>query len=365
LAARVDELRVGGDTAPYHGTVAEYESRSVLAAGDPRRRRLGGTAFGTLAVAALFVVFVLAVKQFHVFRADAPWRNDPYDAVASFTVFFVPLTAAMGIVRMSLCRRSVALPIARVVSVLRGARVLVAAMLVTVLTDWISVALHVDRAAWNGATGAIIALLALVTLLVAAAGIGVVRASRLVGDLHDGSPGTDWFSDLVAAAELYASWLGPLKMLGVRAIRWLDRRVVNTIRKDPVIAAGGAALVFGGLLALNTLLRAGPGPAIWLDVVVGGSGMFAFLVAAGAYVRLVGADRPVAGTRRRIIDAAVIGCTAVPVALAFREWLWWIVGTSDGGAGRLGELLLIVGVVTAVIVFASEAIFRVHRTGTA
>jgi hypothetical protein len=131
-------------------------------------------------------------------------------------------------------------------------------MLVTVLTDWISVALHVDRAAWNGATGAIIALLALVTVLVAAAGIGVIRASRLVADLHDGPPGTDWFSDLVAAAELYASWLGPLKMLGVRAIRWLDRRVVNTIRKDPVIAAGGAALVFGGLLALNTLLRAGP-----------------------------------------------------------------------------------------------------------
>ena len=122
---------------------------------------------------------------------------------------------------------------------------------------------------------------------------------------------------------------------------------------------------WGSALALITLLREGPGPAIWIDVVVGGSGMFAFLVMAGAYVRLVGADRPAAGMRRRIIDAAVVGCAAVPVELAFREWLWWIVGPADGDAGRLGELLLIVGVVTAGIVFASEAIFRVHRTGAA
>jgi hypothetical protein len=346
-------------------TVAPYEARSALAVGDPGRRRLGAVAFGTLAVAALFVVFVLAVKQFRVFSAHVPWRDDPYDAVVSFTIFFVPLTAAMGIVRISLCRKSRPLPIARVISVIRGARVLVGAMLLTALTDWVSVVLQVDRVAWNGTTAAIIALLGLVTALVAAAGFEVARASLLVNDLRDGSLGMDWFSDLVAAAELYASWLGPLKIVGVRVIRWLDRRVVDTIRKDPVIAASGAALAFGALLALNTLLREGAGPAIWLDVVVGGSGMFAFLVAAGAYMGLVGAERPAAGTRRRIIDAAVVGCAAVPVALAFREWLWWIVGTADGGAGRLGELLLIVAVVTAVIVFASEATFRVHRTGTA
>ncbi|HEY6782591.1 MAG TPA: hypothetical protein VI296_05085 [Candidatus Dormibacteraeota bacterium] len=343
--------------------MAQFESRSILAVGDPRRRRLGSAAFATLAVAALFLVFALVVKQFRGLSEHVPWQNDPYDAVVSFTVFFVPLTAAMGIVRISLCRRSRPLPVARVISVMRGARVLVGAMLVTVLTDWISVVVQGDHAAWNGTTAAIIALLALVTVLVAAAALVVVRASLLVNDRRDDSTGTDWFSDLVAAAELYASWLGPLKVLGVRVIRWLDRRVVDTIRKDPVIAASAAALGFGALLALNTLLREGPGPAIWLDVVVGGSGMFAFLVVAGAYTRLVGADRPAAGMRRRIIDAAVVGCAAVPVALAFREWLWWIVGTADGGAGRLGELLLIVGVVTAVIVFAGEAIFRVHRTG--
>jgi hypothetical protein len=74
----------------------------------------------------------------------------------------------------------------------------------------------------------------------------------------------------------------------------------------------------------------------------------------------VGANHPAAGTRRRIIDAAVIGCASVPVALAFRDWLWWIVGASSGGSDRLARLLLTVAVASALIVLASEAVFRVH-----
>lgn len=322
--------------------------------------------FGTLLVAALFVVFALAVKQFRVLSTHVPWQDDPYDAVVSFTVFFVPLTAAMAIVRVSLCRRNRPLPVARVVSVLRGAAVLIVAMLITVGTDWTSVALQVDQPTWNGTTPPVIVGLAVVTALAVAAGIAQLRAWRLVRDLRrDGAPGTDWFGDLVAAAELYAGSLGPLKVLAVRIIRWLDRGVVGAIRKDPVIAAGGAAVAFGLLLALNTLLREGVSPAVWLDVVVGGAGMFAFLVSAGAYMGLVGADRPAAGTRRRIIDAAVIGCAAVPVVVAFRDWLWWIVGTAGGDAGRLGELLFIVAVATGIVVFTGESIFRVHRSGAA
>jgi hypothetical protein len=343
------------------GQVAQLESRSTLLVGDPLRRQLGRAAFGTLVVAALFLVFALGVKQFRVLSDHVPWQNDPYDAVVSFTVFFVVLTAAMGGVRISLCRRDGSLPVARVISVLRGGRVLIAAMLMTVVADWISVVLGADRATWNATTATVVVMLALLTALIVAAGLAHLSASRRISGLRDGVQGTDWFSDLVSAAELYASWLGPLKVTAIRLIRWLDHRVVDVIRKGPVVAASGASLAFGALLGLNTLLREGPGPAVWLDVAVGGSGMFAFLVAAGAYMRVVGADHPASGTRRRIIDAAVIGSAAVPVAVAFRDWLWWIVGTATGGAGRLGELLLIVGVATALAVFASEAIFRVHR----
>jgi hypothetical protein len=345
--------------------VTQLQSSPTVEVGDPRRRQLGWAAVGTLVVAALFVVFALAVKQFRVLSDHVPWQNDPYDAVVSFTVFFISLTGAMGIVRISLCRRNQPLPVARVISVLRGGRVLVGAMLVTVLADWVSIILGADRATWNNTTPATIAVLAVVTvLLIAAAGVQL-RASQLTRGLRHGVHGPDWFSELVSAAELYASWLGPLRVIGVRVIRWIDRRLVLVIRRDPVIAAALAALAFGSLLALNTLLREGPGPAVWLDILVGGCGMFAFLVAAGAYMELVGASRPAAGTRRRVIDAAVAGCAAVPAAVAFRAWLWWIVGTDAGGALRLGELLLVVGTATALIVYSGETLFRLHRTEAA
>lgn len=345
--------------------VGDLEGGSRLDVGDPRRRYLDVAAFGTLAVAAIFLVSALAVKQVRVLDHHAPWRDDPYDAVVSFVVFFVPLTAALGIVRISLWRSNRPLAVARVSSVMRGGRVLLGTMLVTVLTDWTSVALQANHAHWNGTTESDIALLAAVTLLVIAAGVVHLRASRLVRDLRDGSQRTDWFSDLVAAAELHAGRLGPFKVLGVQVTQRLDRQVFGALRRRPVTAALVCASLFGVSLALNTLLRAGPGPAVWLDVAVGGSGMFAFLVAAGAYLGLVGANRPAAGTRRRIIDAAVIGCATVPVALAFRDWLWWIVGASSGGSDRLARLLLTVAVATALIVLASEAVFRVHPARTA
>src|ERR1017187_5921352 len=93
------------DAAVPLGQVAQLEPGSSLVVGDPRRRQLGRAAFGTLVVAALFLVFTLCVKQFRVLSDHVPWQNDPYDAVVSFTVFFVLLTAAMGGVRISLCRR--------------------------------------------------------------------------------------------------------------------------------------------------------------------------------------------------------------------------------------------------------------------
>jgi hypothetical protein len=57
----------------------------------------------------------------------------------------------------------------------------------------------------------------------------------------------------------------------------------------------------------------------------------------------------------------VIGCLAVPIALGFREWLWWMVGSDSGGPERLAQLLAVAAVSTGVIVFAGETALRVHR----
>ena len=325
-----------------------------------------GRAVGTVLVAAfLFMAFQLPVKQFLGLYDHVPWSNDPYDAVTSFAVLFVPLIAAACLVRIVLCRRDKPLAIERVVVVLRGSRLVLGAMIVTLLSDWISVAIQANRDAWIAGTGVMIAFIAVLSAVVAVALVGVLRAERLVPHATgDPQPVTDWLSDVLLLAEWCTRWLGPLARIADTSIAWLDRVVVRPIRRFPIAAAAGAALAFGVLLALNTLLREGAGAALWIDVVVGSTGMFAFLVVAGAYLGLVRTERPANGVRRRAVDAAVIGCLAVPLALGFRDWLWWVIGSDSGGPERLAELLALAAVATAVIVFAAETALRMHPRST-
>jgi hypothetical protein len=333
-----------------------------LPIGDARRIPLARAVAAVLLAVIVFMAFELPVKQFLSLYDHAPWHDDPYDAVTSFTIFFVPLIAVVTLVRVLLCRSTQALPLSRVQGVLRGSRVALLAMVITVLTDWISVALQGNRAAWSGVTAPLVVLLGLVTAVVLGAGILLRRAAASIPpEVRDEPAAPDWFSDVVALAHLHTRWLGPLARVARTVIDRLDRDLVTPIRRFPIAAAALAALVFGVLLALNTLLREGSGPALWIDVVVGSSGMFAFLVSAGAYVGLVRSGRPAAGPRRRVIDATVLGCLAVPVALAFRQWLWWAVGSDAGSPERLGELLAVAAISTAIVVFAAETLLRVHH----
>jgi hypothetical protein len=68
----------------------------------------------------------------------APWLNDPYDTVISFTMFFVPLVSAFLLVQVSLCPRSEPLSVARVVSILRACRVAIGAIIVELLSAWLA-----------------------------------------------------------------------------------------------------------------------------------------------------------------------------------------------------------------------------------
>jgi hypothetical protein len=248
-----------------------------------------GRAVGAVLVAAfVFIAFQLPVKQFLGLYDHVPWSNDPYDAVTSFAVFFVPLVAVVCLVRIALCRRDQPLPMERVLGVLRGSRVVLGAMVVTLASDWISVVLQANRDAWIAGTGVMIAVITVLSVVVAVAWVRVVRADRLVPRASgDPGPVTDWLSDVLLLAEWCTRWFGPLTRFAHACIGWLDRAVVRPIRRFPIVAAAAASLGFGVLLALNTLLREGAGPALWIDVVVGSTGMFAFLVAAGSYIGLV------------------------------------------------------------------------------
>ncbi len=100
----------------------------------------------------VFVAFAFAAKEIRVLYVHSPWEDDPYDAVVSFTIFFVPLLIGLCIVRVPLCRRQQPLPISRVVGLLRGSRVVLGAVLLTLIADWIAVAVRANVAAWNSST---------------------------------------------------------------------------------------------------------------------------------------------------------------------------------------------------------------------
>ena len=135
-------------------------STYVMPVGDLRRPLIGRAAFGTLLASAIFFVFT-ATKQSSPVYVHAPWVNDPYDTVFSFTMFFVPLLAATVLVQLSLCRKSEPLPTGRVVTILRGCRIALAAMAIELLSAWVSVALGANRSEWTASTAVLITLLIL------------------------------------------------------------------------------------------------------------------------------------------------------------------------------------------------------------
>jgi hypothetical protein len=90
--------------------------------------------------------------------------------------------------------------------------------------------------------------------------------------------------------------------------------------------------------------------------------MFAFLVVAGSYLGVVRSGTPLTGARRRLVDAAVVACVAALIALAFRNSLWWAVGTNANAAGN-GQFAGLLGLAVAVAFgagFAIESIARTH-----
>lgn len=340
----------------------------ILAVGDPRRPVVRRILVGTLLTAALFVAFAFVAKEVRPLADHAPWQDDPYDVVVSFTMFFVPLVAALVLLRALLCRRDSPLPVARVVSLVRACRVVLVAVHVTLAVDWISVALQVHREDWDAATGLLVGLLAATTLVAAAATVELSRAARQA--LHwpaaPRSPAApsipDALADALLLAERWSRRLGPASLVG-SLLAWLDRRTATAVRRHPLVAAILAAAAFGLALAGSAAVDEGIGPALALLFGVGTSGMFAFLVGAGSYLGLVHAERPLQGVPRRMTDAAVIAAAAVPAAVGFRSSLWWMVGTTDGRAGlaELEVLLAIVAVATFAVVLVVETVVGIHE----
>jgi hypothetical protein len=336
-----------------------------LAVGDQRRSAVGKAAFSALWTAIAFFVFTVPAKQVKPVYEHAPWLNDPYDALYSFAMFLVPLAAAFFLVQVSLCRKAEVLPAGRARSVLRGRRVAVIVMTATLASCWISVAAGANRAQWNGsATTALVAGLAVVTGLDIRAVVRLVRAPRLGRSYASRGEATgDWLSDVTLVARRESRWFGPFGSLVTSVIAWCERTVIARLRQHPILGAALGSLAFGAVAGLNQGIREGYFLAsTLLTVGLLACGMFAFLMVAGSYLEVVRSGAPLAGARRRLVDAAVIACVAALVALAFRNSLWWMVGTdaSSAGNGQFAGLLGIAVVTAFAAGFAVESIMHTH-----
>ena len=338
--------------------------QSVVPVDDPGRPVIRRAVFGTLWAAVIFFVFT-TTKEIKPIYSHSPWLNDPYDTVTSFAMFFVPLVAACLLVQVSLCDRSEPLSTARVVSIVRACRVAVAVIVVDLASADVALALAANRSQWTlAATGIEVGLLALATLVATMAIRHLARLPRLPrpAGLHD-LDAPDWLSDVVTVARRESRWFGPFRRLVLTAADWVDRSAVRQVRRHPLVAAAVASAGFGiavggwqgyreGYLLSATLLVMG----------LGFCGMFAFLVPACSYFGLVRSARPSCGVQRRVLDASVAACAAAIVTLAFRNSLWWVVGSNPVAAGP-SEFAALVGsavLVTFVMVTGAETLLRSH-----
>jgi len=340
------------------------QSSYAMDVGDPRRALVGRAAFGTLLAAGVFFVFTMT-KQIRPVYLHAPWYNDPYDTVFSFTMFFVPLVAVAFLMQVSLCHKTEALPIGRVVTILRGCRIAVGAIFVELLSAWISVALVANRSQWaGGVTTALITLLFLSTMVTARALVVVVRAPRLQRPPRtEEFEGSDWLADVLAVAERESHWLGPLRGRGLSTVDRVDRGVVRRVRRRPVGSAAVASVSFAVVVFGWQAIREGYIPSVTLlEIGLGFCGMFAFLVIAGSYWGIVRSATPLHGARRRALDAGVGACVAAIAVLAFRDSLWWMVGSDASAAGstQFAALLGCVAIPTFALILVAETLLHRH-----
>lgn len=210
---------------------------------------------------AVFVAVTWAMKELPPVYASAPWRDDPYDAVVSFSILLLPVLLGLCAIRVPLCRRDSALPVRRAIDLLRASRALVGLMAVTLAAEWASVVVGRGGAAFVGVQ-------AVLTVACAAAAWEVRRASRARVVERGSQP--DWLADALVLAP------------GAEG-------VVRRIRRRPVVAAAAVAVAFGAAVAgVQAVVEGDAWRAALLVWGVGAGGMFVFLVLAGAYLRVVG-----------------------------------------------------------------------------
>ena len=333
---------------------------ATLPVGDSRRPALGRAIVGTLAVAVVFLVYIWVAKEIRFLYAHTPWANDPFDAIISFAFFFVPLTAGLCFLRVPLCLRAEPLPLRRARDLLRVSRIILAVVSVTLLSEWVSVLLRENRSTWTAVTTVLVSVLAVLTAATVSVAIELVLAFRQIAETPSDS-GPEWVSDIRLTGERFSSQLGPAGSVARRILAVVDQRVTPAVRAHPLAATGALSVAFGVVVAASQAF--GEGSIAWrtlaLFMTVSACSMFAFVLAVGLHLGLLGHTRSIQGASRRMVDAVVVGVATVPVTLAFRTALRSLV-VGSLGSGHMLQVAILIALAAAALVFTAETVTRRH-----
>lgn len=314
--------------------------------GEPVRRVLACAVSGSAALGLLAFLFLAVGKEAPMLYEHEPWRDDPYDALVSFDLLALPALIALLILRLPLCRADQPLPLGRAAGLLRLSRVVVGLVVFTLASEGLSVVLGTHRRAWTDATLDVLAGLAAVTVLAVGCAWLVHRASRAIP--AEGAPAQpDWPADLVTLAD---GLVGRLSVQGSRPRRlvaWCEAALVPLVRRRPLLVAAAGSVLAAALADAPQAVLEGYGAAFAAYFIgVTACSLYVLCVAVGRYVRVV--EWP-ASSRFAATRVVVLTTASVPLSAAFRNSLWWLVGTDEQHAtlARLLLLSVLVGVTVA------------------
>jgi hypothetical protein len=314
-----------------------------MSSGDARARR---AVVMSLVFAAAFEVALYASKETPAVYGHAPWLNDPYDTAVSFALFCIPLVGVASALRLVAGHGRPSTP-GRLGDLIRACSVALAVIAVTLAACWVAVAARANRPAWNLVSKIQVVALVLISAGAVASAVSLRAAATSRPRHAAGPPGgpnadPDWLGDLIAAGRRIVALAGPARHPARRALDWADARVVPVIRRHAVGSAAVVAAAMGALVAVAQSVSEGYRASVAVVFfAITASGVFAFVVTAGWYLRVVRTDPP-GQQQAAVLRATVLAATAVPVALAFRASLWSLVGASPQASGLPALCLLLV-----------------------
>lgn len=331
-----------------------------LSVGDPVRRRSGFAFISSLVVVTAFGAVTVLTKEIHALELRQPWQDDPYDVPVSFDFVILPLLVTAGALRAQLCRRYEPLPARRLVDLARTAWVAVWLSGGTALAEWIAVALGLHRAEWNAATAWQVVALGVLSVAITACGVLLHRARRELARCARAGAQPDWLADVIVLCQREGR-LGPLQVPAGSAVRWLDRQVIARVRARPVAAAAALAIVLAlPFVAAKVILEGYPAPLVAFVFALTAAVLFAFVVIAGSYLRVVAPRKP---RPSGLLCAAVAACLGGPAVFAFHDSLLAAANVPQTTAA-LSVLLFGGGAAAGLVSLTAQATFRRTRNGS-